>query len=235
MGSKATLKRRARRARAKGRNPSQETNQMLVNSAKASGSNTTTVASDVLIRPQNWQLVQTPPRNFFNRITWIRSAYSQIVTVLASGAYTESNVAFQINNLANTSFLATFDQYCIYAVTVTVSMDGSTSSTAPVTCYTAIDYDNVANIGLQGIEAYSNLNQCTITPNNSLVRFIQPCIATNIYGSSGFGAYGTVRSWVDANSSNAQHYGFRAVFIQPTSQTVVRYNFEFIIGLRNSF
>jgi len=236
MGSKATLRRRAQKARAKGRNQAQMTNQLLVDSAKATGSNTTTVAADTRTGPQNWQLVQTPPRNFINRISWIKSTYSEIVTVLASGAYTEKNVAFQINNLPNyTYFTSAFDQYCIYAVTVTVSLDGSTSSSAPVSLYTAIDYDNVSAIGLAGIEAYSNLNQCTITPQNSLVRFILPCIATNLYGSSGFGSYGTTRSWVNANSASVQHYGFRAVYVQPTSQTVMRHNYEFIIGLRNAF
>jgi len=237
MGSNATNKRKARRlrARAKG-NPSQATDQLILNSGKATGAQTDINPMDVQARTQNWQLVQTPPRNLINQICWIRQTYSETVAVLASGVYTEKNVAYQANNLPSVStFLGTFDQFCIYAVTTTVSMDSSTSSSAPVTVYTAIDYDNVASIGLTGIESYSNLLQSVITPTTSVVRFIKPCVATNLYGSSGFGSYGTTRCWINSNSGSTQHFGFRSVFIQPISQTIVRLSHSFIIGLRNAY
>jgi len=207
----------------------------MVNMARSTGSNTEVIRNDLTERRQNFNLIQTPPKNFLSQIHWVRqsvlqpSTYSTSTTIVS-----ENNFAFALNSLANvSSFTTIFDQYCIYAVTMTVSYGNTNSSGQPITMYSAIDYDNTTNVGLSGISAFGTVNQCSITPVTSLVRMVKPCVATAAYTGS-FGGFSTTRLWLDCNSTTVQHYGIRT--IAAITPVVLTFSIEFslIVGFRNS-
>jgi len=227
--------RRGKGSKGKGKGRVNAVDVGLVNMAKSTGSNTEVISNDLTSRRQNFNLVQTPPKNFLSQIHWVRqsvvqpSTYSTSTTIVS-----ENNFAFALNSITNvSSFTTVFDQYCIYAVTMTISYGNSNSSGQPITIYSAIDYDNTSNIGLSGISAFGDCNQCSVTPVTSLVRMVKPAVALAAYTGS-FGGFSTSRLWLDCNSTTIQHYGIRT--IAAITPVVLTFSIEFslIIGFRNS-
>jgi len=135
-------------------------------------------------------------------------------------------------------FFSTFDQFCIYEVTATISLASSaTSYTTPVQVVTAIDYDNVNTLGAYSeLYSFGTCQQSMITQGTSLVRTLKPCVAPVLFGGTLSSATGISRSWVDsAANSTVQHYGFRLI-IKPTASSVpVEVAFTALFGFRNSF
>jgi hypothetical protein len=208
---------------------------MLANSMKATGSTTSLVASDFSGRRQNFNIVQRPPKNFINQIYWIKELTTQTFAT-STTIPIETNIAFQLNNLGDSGNLASiFDQYCCYSATVSVSCDGTSVSNDAVTIFTAIDYDNVNNVGLTSLLEYSTCSESTVSKGTSLIRYIKPCIASNIYGSSGFGSFSTQRCWIDSNSTSVQWYGFRSIAMQTLNVATMRVNIETVWGFRSKW
>jgi hypothetical protein len=150
---------------------------------------------------------------------------------------TETNVYFVLSNFSSTSsYVSCFDQYCIYAITATVSLASSaTAYTTPVGLYTAIDYDNTAAIGKTDVLALSTCQFSQVSMTNTSTRFIRPCIAPVIYNtSSAFNGTGVSRSWIDVASANVPHYGWRSIVNPSASQQPMEVNFSAIIGWRNT-
>jgi len=206
----------------------------LVQMARATGSNTNVVRDDLTERRQNFNLVQTPPKNFMSQIHWVRqsvlqpSAYSTSATLV-----NEVNFGFILNAIQNVSAYTTvFDQYCIYSATVTFTY-GQSAQQLPIQMFTAIDYDNVANTGLSGISAFSSCNESIIVPGSSLVRFVKPCVALSAY-TGAFTGFTTGRTWIDCNSTTVVHYGIRSVAAPTTSIVTYSVDYSLVIGFRNA-
>lgn len=208
---------------------------IAINLARASGANTELVRSDLSSRRQNFNLVQSPPRNFLTNIYWTRQTIVQPVAFSTStSVVAENNFAFTLSALDNAStYTAVFDQYCIYSVTATFAIASTTTSVLPVTLYSAIDYDNVANIGLPALSAFSTFNEAVLVPQISSVRMIKPCVALAAYNGA-FTGYTTTRSWLDANSPTIQHYGLRTICAINNTSTPISAEFSLIVGFRNS-
>lgn len=231
------MPRKSKRKGRKGGNPVERTDRLIVESFRGTGS----VASDIMYKRQNMNIVQSPPKQIGNQIYWLKTSFQTTVAVNAS-TIVEQNYSFLLSSFPGSGSLATaFDQFCIYAVCVTAMYQANANSVTDAICpfYSAIDYDNVNSItnltSLQQFGSYSVTQLSASLPPAE--RFIKPCVTPDVF-SSGFGA---ARMWIDmASNASVQHYGFRS-FIGPAqilssgSPGVILYNFNGIIGLRNNF
>jgi hypothetical protein len=220
-----------------GKSPnSSATDSIIINSAKSSGSATSVVKSDLTNRPQNFNIVQKPPKQIGNQIYWVKLSYGYQTTV-GSSLPTESNFYFTLNSFQGyNNFTSAFDQYCMYSVTASVLPQLVTSTTGNVVCYSAIDYDNNNTIGT-GIQSYSSFNSTVLNNSDSLIRFVKPCISTVLSGSSGVGVFGSGigRAWVDCAATSIPHYGLRFYFLSTIGGTAtINFEFSAVIGFRNS-
>jgi len=214
------------------------TDRLIVASAKATGSTTNIVKSDLVLRRQNFNLVQRPPKQLSNQTFWCKMSSDDLLS-LSSTSTTEANVIFAGNSFSAFAAAASFfDQYCIYSVTVTLSSLLVESSYPAVQCYTAIDYDSVANIGKAALEGYSSFNYTSLGSGgqDSLIRFIKPCIANQVTSSNVPVPGGVSRQWIDIAYPAVQHYGFRCIldtFGSSVTNAVHRV-FTAVLGFRNN-
>jgi hypothetical protein len=192
--------------------------------------------TDLSSRPRNWQFVEKPPLRFMTQIVWVKQQRSLAITTGAA-AIAETNVAFASSDFPQTSpgagWALQYDQYGIYSVTASVSNGeppGTVSAVLP-NITTAIDYDNIGNVGsVAALQQFSNATTITLGPGQSLVRYIRPCVN---YALSA-GAIGICRTWVDSASSPA-HNGFRSVVAAtPAAALTLNVTFTYVFVFRNS-
>jgi len=222
----------------KGKKRNMSVDEQMIDMARATGSTTNVLREDFLQRRQDFNLVQTPPKNWMTSIHWYRMNYDGNISTSTSGPV-ESNFAFTISLFNNYSaILGAFDQYCIYSITVTLSVAGQAgiyAYTNPIQVYTAIDYDNVSNIGVGGIQGFSSQNVATISIGSSLVRTVKPCIATVINNTaSAFNGNGIARAWVDSAYTNIPHYGLRMIIKPTNNASSLEYSVSALCGFRNN-
>jgi hypothetical protein len=170
---------------------------------------------------------------------WVRqsvvnsSAFSTSLTVVS-----ENNFQFMLTDLNSiTNYTSVFDQYCIYSVSATFTFAGlnpnSGAYTQSVPFFSAIDYDNVTNTGLAGLDQFSTFNESQITPSSSVVRYVKPCVALAAYTGT-FNGFTTTRLWLDCNSTSVAHYGLRTI-CGPTSVVInITAAFSYVLGFRNA-
>lgn len=211
---------------------------MVIASTKTTASAETTFPKeDLFRRKSSWLLTQSPPRVIGNQIYWIQGKVETSGTVSAS-VPTEFNFAFHFSDLTNLVGLASFfDQYCIYSVVVSINFNYSgTTPSGLGTMFTAIDFDNIATLGSAAlIESYESCLTTKVTATQSVQRLVHPCISPALYSGSAFTNFGLLRGWVDSANTGTPHYGFRSYFISNVGTTLtVNYDFNFVIGLRNS-
>lgn len=107
-----------------------------------------------------------------------------------------------------------YDQYRFEAIRFTISPANNaigltTTSTTTVTpIYCVIDYDDATALGsVSAALAYTNC--VTLNPGESVERVFRPRMALAAYNGS-FGGYANSEPlWIDAASSNVQHYGIK--------------------------
>jgi len=151
------------------------------------------------------------PKNLLTQIHWLSTSL-QFTTALANNAITEFNFPFSLGDLPlASSITGLFDQYAIFAVYIRTIINYSTTSAVVSPTYvTAIDYDNVANIGnIATLRTYST--QLTTPIAEVQERYIEPCNAPALYSGSAFTHYGQARMWVDSANNSTPHYGFRCI------------------------
>lgn len=237
MGSKKTQSRKLTRQRQKARNRGPSVDAGLVEDSRSGPSAQVSFSRQDLLRaPRSWLLTQSPPKSFKNDIVWTQIQYGTTFTTNGSAAQTEVNQGFQLSSFANADGLkGYFDQYCIYAVTVSIGFSAAASylgSGPNGNGYSAIDYDNVTNIGSgagAAIQAFGTCENFVINEGNSHQRFIKPAVATTVYS----GSYAVGRVWLNSTYDTVPHYGFRSVFYTPTA-TSMSINVVAIIGWRNN-
>jgi hypothetical protein len=203
------------------------------------GSTTNLVASDLVSRPQNFNIVQSPPKNFFTQTYWTQLSVN-FIQASSTSAIVENNISITINGFPGAAaYLATFDQYCIYSSTVNFAYlqenSAVTSSVQNVRVHTALDYDNVANIGLNSLTSYSTYSVTELSPNTSVIRYVKPCVSDSlIAGSSPQAGSGIQRRWIDSAFNNITHYGVRCIFgITALSVVSIDEGISIVVGFRN--
>jgi hypothetical protein len=226
--------RRVRQNKSSGRSVDSE----IINSHKASGATTNVVKSDLVLTRQNFNIVQSPPKQLSNQIFWCEMSVDDLIS-LSNTAVTEANVTYAASSFSAFSAAAAFfDQYCIYAVTTTISSLLVEASYGAIQCYTAIDYDSAANVGKSGILSFSSANYTSLGSGgqSSLIRFIKPCIAPQVTSSNLPVAGGVGRMWLDCAYPSVQHYALRNlydIFSSSVTNAVHRVHTA-VIGFRNN-
>jgi hypothetical protein len=229
-GRPGKTSRRARRANAN--------DLMVIASTKTtSAAEVSFPKEDFFRRMGSWILTQTPPRVLSNQIYWIQGKVETGQTISAS-VPTEVNFAFHFSDLTNlVGIAAFFDQYCIYSVVMNINFNYSgTTPSGLGTCFTAIDFDNIANLGsATAIEAYESCLTTKVTSSQSIQRLVHPTVAPALYSGSAFTNFGISRMWVDCANTGTPHYGMRSYFISNVGTTLTaNFDFNFVVGLRNN-
>lgn len=234
-------RKQTRKSRNSGQNSTRTTDLAIAQSAQVVGKAfVNTPRQDFSRRTPNWLLTQTPPRDLTSQIFWVRGKRQAVITV-SNTVPTEMNFPFAFSDLPNLVGVASyFDQYSIYSVVCNVTCDfegaGSTLYSFG-TCVTAIDYDNVNNLGsLASIESYGSAVTQEFSTGQSIQRYVKPCVAPALYTSGAtFSGYGVQRQWIDSASTGVPHYGFRTFFVSNTvSGLSATADFSYVIGLRNN-
>lgn len=160
----------------------------------------------------------------------------------ATAGVWEVNKAFILNDLDQvTTFTALFDAYRIDRVTVTYWPKGTQNPmgaalTAQNTkMYTAIDLDDVANLGT--VAALRQYETCVITTaNRKIVREIVPRVASSLYNGI-TAAYSESKAglWVDCAYPAVEHYGIRAMLEATLAAGDATYDVtaEYIVSFKN--
>jgi hypothetical protein len=239
--SKRAKKSNNQSGRSVGKNWSRLVREFAQSTRVAGNAEVLTNRADFEFPVPDWRLTQNPS-SLRNNITWVQ-AKVQATQAISNSAPTEKNFLFSLSGFIDIAGLAGyFDQYCIHTVTVSVTPQfegaGSTLYTFG-TCVTAIDYDNVTNLGsLDQIEAFQSSQTFEMSAGQSIQRVLQPCVAPALYttvGSGTLSGYGLARSWVDSANPGVPHYGFRSFFVTNTvSGNAVVYDIAAIIGFRNN-
>jgi hypothetical protein len=172
-------------------------------------------AADLLVRvPSNSRTPTTVPRNIASMLAWDTVKFDQGIT--ATSTPTETNFAFQLNQHPQyASWQALFDQYCVVQASVTFRSDippGSTST--PPLLYTAIDFDNAANLGsISAIEDYATCAVNVMSTGKTFTRTVKPCCKDSVALASGasFVSSGLGRRWLDCSQTGIAHYGIRSL------------------------
>jgi hypothetical protein len=173
------------------------------------------------------------PFNFQTNIHWFQTSVDTNFA-LSTSAITEQNQSFQLVNTAIAASIAgLYDQYAIFAVYIRVSSTGLPASSGSGRIITALDYDNVANLG----SIATLLGYSTSTDTSSIEvqeRYVEPCNAPALYNGSAFSAFGQDRMWVDCANTGVPHYGLRCIAdIVSNSGAVLNFKFTYIICARN--
>jgi hypothetical protein len=198
------------------------------------------VKEDLYRRQGSWALTQTPPRSVSNQIYWVK-ANSETTSTVSTSVPMEVNFSFTLQQFPNLVSLSSyFDQYCIYSaiVNITFQLTGSSGSVSGLgTMLTAIDYDNITNLGsFSSLEAYESCLATKVTATQCVQRLIKPAVAPALWGGSSFNAYGISRMWCDSATTTTPHYGFRSFLIGNTAAVLtVNYDIVGILGFRNNF
>jgi len=221
------------------RSSGSSTDKVILASHKPAGSTSNVVVADLVNRRQNFNIVQRPPKQLGNQIFWCEMSTDNLIN-LSSTVITEFNTSISANSFtAFTNAAAFFDQYCIYAVTITVTSLLVEASFPAVQCYTALDYDSVASIGKQGIQGFTSMNYTSLSPGgtNSITRFLKPCIASQVTNTSNLPVpAGVQRAWLDVAYPSIQHYGFRSVYDVFTASvtSALHVTYSAVFGFRNN-
>jgi hypothetical protein len=173
-----------------------------------------TNSADLRIRVPSLNIPRSVPRNLVSMLVWDTVKYD--VVIVATSTPTETNFAFTLaNHPQYASWTTLFDQYCIPQASVTFRSDippGSTSS--PPALYTAIDFDNNANIVTSAaIEDYPSCTINVMSTGRSFTRSVKPCVKDSVATASGstFVSAGLGRRWLDCSQPNLAHYGIRSL------------------------
>jgi len=217
---------------------------LLISSRTAMPQNRITNPVDYQFKVPSFSITQSPPRNLRNQIYW----FQKTTTFLSSKSIsytsdTEYNTSFTVSNLIPTevsALLSLFDQYCIHTIVIHVSVVNSLlnfSGTAG-RLTTAIDYDNVANLGSEAaVQEFSTAQTVEVSQGTCVERVLKPCVDLALYQLSGTG-YGPTRVWLDSASNAVPHYGFRSYWTGNTYNSggglIADYVFTAILGFRQS-
>lgn len=193
------------------------------------------IVSDLSYRPTPASFNARPPRNLLSQVYFVRQDYNTTTTTNTT-TITESNYYWAASSymLQFTSYLAVFDQYYLHSVVATVANLSSNSGVSSLPqVYTAIDFDNTANLGsLAAIQAYGTCNADILAPGGSVTRIIMPCNQLRL-GSSD--ASGISRSWCDSANTGVAFYGYRLIANNtPAAATIMELTFSMIWAFRNN-
>jgi hypothetical protein len=178
------------------------------------------------------QVPQRIPRSFERQIHWITTNYEGFATVTPAG--TALSLNFQVNSMPNiTALSAVFDQYCIREVTVKFQpQDFGLTNTNFGQSVTVIDHDD--SNALSSITAGLQYSTCLANNGDKAVtRVVAPRFAVGSY-SGAFTGFGNMTGWIDAASSQVQHYGIKYYGVGSSANFSLVYYVRMITAWRDN-
>jgi len=154
-------------------------------------------------------------------------------TITTGGAVAEVNYSFSLSsNPQVASLVALFDQWTIVQMTnVYESLLPPGSTVVPARLYTALDFDNVANLGsVTAIEDYATCSEKVMEPGATVMRSIKPTCKP-VTTSSG---QAVERLWIDSATPGVPFFGFRSLLPATASATTVAVTSTVVYCLRSS-
>jgi len=166
-----------------------------------------TAAGDLMIRPPDiLSIPRSVPRNVAGLVSWDVVKVSQVITTSATTT-TETNFSVSLGSHPQaTSWQLLYDQWFIPQFTVQFeSLMPPGSLTAPSVLYTALDFDNTANINtVVAIGDFSSCATRVMNPQTSFMRSVRPC--SKVPTSAGL-----IRQWCDTSTPNTNFFGIRSI------------------------
>lgn len=192
-----------------------------------------TKRSDLAVKPPTQLNVPTSvPRVIAGVIAWDSVKTDSTITS-STTVITETNFVFSLSlHPQSASWIALFDQYCVVQATVTFYSalpPGSVSN--PNQLYTALDFDNNANIGtVAAIEDFATCENVAMQPTTVHMRSVRPCNK----GMVGGGASAVPqRTWLDCATSTTSHYGIRSIVAVNGTSQPIRVSVYVVYAFRN--
>jgi len=188
---------------------------------------------DLAVRPPSNRIPDKIPRNFLSQVVYDLVKIRQTYTTLTTGVF-EQNQTFSLSlHPQSTSWAALFDQWCVLAGSVTLLNPQAPGSTAPeIEVHTALDFDNITNLGsLTTIDDYDSSQVDILGPGSrvNVTRSVKPCLKTSASGNAN-GAL--LRTWCDSASPSSAWYGIRCIFAQTTTAVTFIYETSIWFGFR---
>lgn len=200
------------------------------------------VADDFRRKAMSTAFTLHPPRSLGNQTFWARYSAQAVVSTSTTAIF-ESNYSFSlsgfITNTQITSLAGVFDQYALYCVVCCIANNSPEGGTGVIPqVYTALDYDNVTNLGSIGaISEFESINVTSIAPGNSVCRTVLPMLSTAGFSAT-IGTYNPAvlqRSWVDLGYPATSYYGFRSITNNtPGAAVQLDFTFTLIVAFRNT-
>jgi hypothetical protein len=171
--------------------------------------------ADLTIRPPNpFNVPKRIPRNVAALVAWDTVKFDSQISVSAT-TFTETNFSFNLSQHPQaSSWTALFDQWTIPQVSITFwSSLAPGSVTGPCQFHTALDFDNITNIGsIAAIEDFSSCNSVAMQPQTRFVRSVRPSARSySTSGGSGNNALIVGPQWVDAAVPGVPFFGIRTI------------------------
>lgn len=134
-----------------------------------------------------------------------------------SVTFSESNFKFQLNDLsAYTEFTALFDQYKFKKVIVhyiprgNMTPTGTGTANTAGTLITAIDLDDIANLGaINSLREFATCQE--VSSHTTVTRTVYPHIALAAYQGALTAFANKGNQWIDCAYAAVQHYGMRSI------------------------
>jgi hypothetical protein len=191
-----------------------------------------TNGSDMRVKPMSATNVpRRIPRNIQSLIAWDTVKVTLTLTTTTGLVETNFTGALNVHPQAS-SWQGLFDQWSIPQMTVEFdSLLPPGSSVQPPMLYTALDFDNNANIGsITNIEDFSTCEAVPMTAGRRTMRSVRPSVkliqGLNGGGTSISGPAGPM--WVDSGQLTTAFYCIRSI-LSPAVSTPVSINTTFTI------
>jgi len=210
------------------------------NRGRGGGKNSPLNRSDLKLRPFDATKVPKSVPRSGSSVFWV---VAKVELGLISSSLTtiaENNYSFSLNGLPAgevAAYQAIFDQFQIAQVSLTwASLEPPGGTGEVVVIHTAIDFDNVQNLGATSLlDLFGSSQVTTLAPGRSITRSCRPCV------KSALGVVPSVnqsveRLWLDTQTSaGLPHYGLRSIMNQPAvAPTRVHVELTYWIAFRST-
>jgi len=204
--------------------------------SKGLGGMNPTNSADLRVRvPSNLNVPRSIPRNIQSLIAWDTVKINSTIT--GTSSLVETNFAASLaNHPQANSWSALYDQWTIPQFSVEFDSQVPNGSTAiPVALYTALDFDNIANLGsISLLEDFATCEVKVQTAGGRLLRSVRPSTKQSSQVSGGGGSFSQVSgpTWQDAGQQTTLFYGIRSI-LGASNSCVINVTWTIWFAFRN--
>lgn len=190
---------------------------------------------DVVARPPNHLLRESPPRVLRNQYFWIKQGQASVYSPPQMPLVGQFSKIFYLSDVFDSAnFQKIFDQYCLYGIVISFTQSTVANVSSVGTVTSVIDFTDVVSLGSSSeAKSYSTSETSVLLPGKPHMRFFKPCTSQQLYRPS-LAAYGPERAWVDILYPDAPHYGIKALFYDFVGAAQVEVQVDYLLGFRST-